>query len=473
MAGVRLLPMLAACALGSFVAGALSKNSNITSLTLILGSALQLAGIGLLSSISPRPDVDAITFQALMKKDFFLLDAGRGGNTATGENLPLPTKLAPNGRSWHFVEPLDVAETPDVQYFFQFLFGLGVGLSLAAATMITSVKASKADHASAHGALAQVRVLGGAIGILTCATILDDRLVAYVVPTLPSNAAATFLQNPIGSLPTLDTAAREWVKLVYASAFGEMITGMLYVTVACLVASLFAWERNPGGMAQANRSRHKMSSDGTGRGRSRSGGCSGGGDGGAPTSIAAGRGEDIDTGPNASQSEGARGQQKSGSNSEASAPYDHGRVGRHASRGQESLLPCSHNKSNNNNNSKPPPPPQQRGETPRRRWVPSLKSNDSFTPPQPHQQQANPRPSTRGGGATTTTTTTTSPQPPQTSGPPTNNSSRTSIGLHFSREDLPPTLGTSIPAGSIEMDDLSSACSCREQEAEPVRDQCY
>lgn len=114
MAGIHLLPQLGACAFGSFLAGAISKKRNNTAFTLIAASCLQLIGLGLLSTLAEV-------------------------NTAI-----------------------------EAQYGYQTIFGLGIGLSFASVTILTSVRAHREDLAVAQGALAQARVLGGAIGIAIC-----------------------------------------------------------------------------------------------------------------------------------------------------------------------------------------------------------------------------------------------------------------------------------------------------------------
>lgn len=254
-AGIRLLPLLAACALGSFLTAALSKKTNFTSLTLIFSSALQLIGLALLSTISSAPDLDAIVRQ--------LGDQDSVNPDSNGNEL---LHAGPDGFP-QYLEPLDVDNTPNIQYFFQFLFGLGVGMSLAAASMITSIQAENYDHASAHGAVAQARVFGGAIGVTTCSIVLNDRFKRYVLPLLPEILAEQFKHSPVGTLNKLTPEAREWVRIVYTNAFGTMIRGMLYVGIACIIASLFSWERNPINTIAAIK-RHKMSIGTTGSGGS-------------------------------------------------------------------------------------------------------------------------------------------------------------------------------------------------------------
>jgi len=91
MAGVYLLPLLGASAVGSYLGGAISSKRNFTSYTLIASTLLQLAGCGLLSTIGSA------------------------------------TNIMPR------------------QYFFEAILGLGIGLSLSTGTIMTSVQAKRGD----------------------------------------------------------------------------------------------------------------------------------------------------------------------------------------------------------------------------------------------------------------------------------------------------------------------------------------
>lgn len=91
-AGIGLLPLLGASAVGSAIGGAVSNKKNRTSFTLVAASGFQLLGVGPLSNLS------------------------------------------------------DSAHVPPSQYGCQVLLGLGLGMAVSTATIMTAVQADRHDH---------------------------------------------------------------------------------------------------------------------------------------------------------------------------------------------------------------------------------------------------------------------------------------------------------------------------------------
>lgn len=191
LAGVHLLPMLGACALGSFLGGAISSKRNKTSLTLIGASCLQLIGVCLMT-------------------------------LASGVNSSVAS-----------------------QYGFQAIFGLGVGLSLSAATIMTNIHASNPnERAAAQGAVAQARVLGGCVGISMCTVIFNIHVNKHLEASLTEAQLNNLHRTPLSELQ-LPESERRIVRQVYAGAFKEELQVMAVVCALMVIASLFTYERRP------------------------------------------------------------------------------------------------------------------------------------------------------------------------------------------------------------------------------------
>lgn len=189
MAGVHLLPMLGATAVGSIVGGACSKKKNNTSRTLVAAACFQVLGLGLLT-----------TFDAPS------------------------SPVAP-------------------QFAYQAIFGLGFGLTFSSATILTKIQAAGRDHAVAQGVMAQVRVLGGAIGLVICNLIFNVHLEA-IEGSLTASQIAALHRSPLALIGDGGPTAED-VKEVFSSSFQSMAWVMFWVVVASLIASLCTWEMNP------------------------------------------------------------------------------------------------------------------------------------------------------------------------------------------------------------------------------------
>lgn len=194
MAGVHLLPMLGATAMGSIVAGAFSRKKNYTSRTLVVAACLQVIGLGLLTTFD-QPS----------------------------------SPVAP-------------------QFGYQIIFGLGVGLTFSSATILTKIQASGKDHAVAQGVMAQVRVLGGAIGLVICNIIFNIHLDA-LKGQLSAQDIEALHRSPLALIDQGRSEEQE-VKEIFSSSFQNMVWVMFWVAVAGFVASIATWEMNPAPLDQ-------------------------------------------------------------------------------------------------------------------------------------------------------------------------------------------------------------------------------
>ncbi|KAK4145773.1 putative multidrug resistance protein [Dichotomopilus funicola] len=215
-AGVHLVPMLGTCALGSFLGGALSKRTNLTSQTLVAGGLLQAVGLGLVLAFSMVP-------------------------------LPLLLSLLS-------------------------LYGLGIGLCFASCTMTAAIQSHHRDLAAAQGAVAQARVFGGALGLAVCTIVFQGVLGRHsaVSTSASASAAGEGAASAAGAVPSQwwttalalpDGSEVRWeaVTRVYLDAFRDQVLVMTCVAVVALVLSLGAYR-------QARRSGPGPAGPGTGTG---------------------------------------------------------------------------------------------------------------------------------------------------------------------------------------------------------------
>ncbi|KAH6697430.1 drug resistance transporter [Plectosphaerella plurivora] len=190
-AGVHLLPMLGACAFGSFLSGAICNKRNYTSYILMTAASFQIIGLGLMSTLQgTEADIRA-------------------------------------------------------SYGYQTIFGLGSGLVFSSATILAAVNsAAENDLAVANGAMAQVRVFGGCIGIATCTVIFNSHFNSLLHNDLTPEQFDQLHRSPSSAL-NWSTSDYEMVRDVYAMAYPEQLKVMVYVAAFSLLASFLTFEKNP------------------------------------------------------------------------------------------------------------------------------------------------------------------------------------------------------------------------------------
>ncbi|OAQ86171.1 MFS multidrug transporter [Purpureocillium lilacinum] len=130
-------------------------------------------------------------------------------------------------------------------YGYQAIFGLGVGMSFSAATIMTSILAADPSvRASAQGAIAQARVFGGCIGLAICTVMFNDHVNSDLGDILTPSQIDDLLRSPLSSL-RLPEDLRKKVTSAYVAAFGQEVQVMMVVCAAMVIVSLFTLERHP------------------------------------------------------------------------------------------------------------------------------------------------------------------------------------------------------------------------------------
>ncbi|KAI1409056.1 major facilitator superfamily transporter [Hypoxylon sp. FL1857] len=184
MAGLMLLPMLGSSAVGSFFSGAFNTKKNMIFETVITGTCFVVLGCGLLSTLS----------------------------------------------SSHEVEPKALG--------FLVFVGLGFGMVVSTATLAARIHSSDKDHASAQGLVAQVRVLGGSIGIAASTAIAGAMLRKKMKHVHGRQLASLEGRSDVLS-QTLPAAVRQ----AYSDAFNEDMRVCAIIGGVAVLVALGAFSR--------------------------------------------------------------------------------------------------------------------------------------------------------------------------------------------------------------------------------------
>ncbi|KAL9103460.1 MAG: hypothetical protein Q9163_001488 [Psora crenata] len=211
MAGVHLMPLLCSmafgttsdtvnsfrwpnAALGSFFGGAASSRKNFTSPVLMIAACLILLGCGLLSTL--------------------------GG----GREFYTPT------------------------YGYQFILGLGIGLTFSSSTLLASLASKPEDVAASQGALAQARMLGGSIGLSISTIVLNNKLRNGLAGALDPPRIKS-LQQSLSTISTLSPANQGLVAQLFSEAFNDQMRICTYLSAATLLAAIATYQKNPPSVA--------------------------------------------------------------------------------------------------------------------------------------------------------------------------------------------------------------------------------
>lgn len=183
IAGLMLLPMLAASAAGSMIAGAVNGKADWLCETLAVANGFMVLGSALLSTLSTSEAVE-------------------------------PKALG-----------------------FLVFAGLGFGLSAAASTMYANLHSSVRDHAPAQGVVAQIRILGGSIGIAASSVILGVILRTQLVGVVDPKQLSS-LESNRGSFTEFQLDA---IRQAYAEAFTKDMQVCAIIAGIATITTFAAW----------------------------------------------------------------------------------------------------------------------------------------------------------------------------------------------------------------------------------------
>ena len=136
--------------------------------------------------------------------------------------------------------------------------GIGTGMTFSSVSLLTSFTVDFKDHAVAQGIVAQMRVLGGSIGVAMANGLVTRQSRADLRGILTVEQVGE-LQTSTKILETLDAVQRQAVRQVYSDAFSTTMRICTYLAAVCLVVSFFTFRRD---MNTATNARERNKRDG-------------------------------------------------------------------------------------------------------------------------------------------------------------------------------------------------------------------
>ncbi|EFX01921.1 major facilitator superfamily transporter multidrug resistance [Grosmannia clavigera kw1407] len=130
-------------------------------------------------------------------------------------------------------------------YGFLTLFGFGFGLFMSAGTMLSTAQASTGDHAVAQGAISQLRLLGGILGLTSFTIIFNSSIQSADMADGLSPGQLEVLRRSPSALVEMWPELQDLIRGTYCAAFHKMASIMAGVTGLALLVSLGTLEKSP------------------------------------------------------------------------------------------------------------------------------------------------------------------------------------------------------------------------------------
>ncbi|KAF1843084.1 MFS multidrug transporter-like protein [Cucurbitaria berberidis CBS 394.84] len=203
--GIALLPMLGASAIGSTVAGAASRKKNNTFPVMVVGAAFMLVGTAALSTLD------------------------------------------------------NVIATQVRAYGLQVFVGFGFGLTVSNSSLLAAMEAELRDTAVAQGIVAQIRMLGGSIGIAASTAILGVKQRHQLLDTALLNPRQ--LQSLADTMPHLSPVQHFAIRQAYTDAFNETLVVCSVISGIALLVTAGGWQKHP--LSMEDRRRQQFQNEAT------------------------------------------------------------------------------------------------------------------------------------------------------------------------------------------------------------------
>ncbi|CAK7206871.1 hypothetical protein SEUCBS139899_009677 [Sporothrix eucalyptigena] len=189
--GLHLLPMLGGTSFGCLITGPLNAKKNHTSPVVVVACVLMLISVSLLATV----------------------------NSTSYRSGPLYGYLA--------------------------VFGIGFGLFMSAGTMLSTAQAQLDEHAAAQGAISQLRILGGVIGLTTFTIIFNSQVESGNTTEALTPSQMDVLRRSPTALVEIWPELQQLIAGTYSAAFHEMTCILAGISTIALLISFGTLEKNP------------------------------------------------------------------------------------------------------------------------------------------------------------------------------------------------------------------------------------
>ncbi|CAD0090644.1 unnamed protein product, partial [Aureobasidium mustum] len=189
-AGLHMLPLIGATALGAMLTGTITGKFNIAWHLLVFSNILITIGCGLMST----------------------LPVGRG-----------------------------IAK---ICYLYQLVLGFGFGLTMASSMVVIRTEVALKDNTVSLGAVTQMRQLGGVIGLAVTQAILNSDFKSQLAKFLSTEELKAVLLST-ENIKSLSIAHRDMTCRAYGSSANSQMRVVTAFAGAAILTSIFAWQKAP------------------------------------------------------------------------------------------------------------------------------------------------------------------------------------------------------------------------------------
>jgi hypothetical protein len=128
--------------------------------------------------------------------------------------------------------------------------GLGFGFVLTPLLSLIPMVVAKADMPVMIGAVTQVRVLGGTIGLAISTVVLNSYVKTALLAELSIQEVAAISQS-LSALGSLSEAQQLFVRRVFAAGYNRQTRITAVFSGMVVLTALLMWERKPRGLKSA------------------------------------------------------------------------------------------------------------------------------------------------------------------------------------------------------------------------------